>query len=64
MVYSLAYKGGRSRAGSDSKGTVIHAVPGNVQNGFWGTPAMCGAKPGQKGYGWSELISELSQTLL
>lgn len=52
--YSRATKGGKVRNGAQrDQGSIVHAVPGNPQNGFWGTPALCGAVPGKKGYGWA-----------
>ena len=57
--YTLATKGGKVRNGSQrDQGVIIHAVPGLPQNGYWGTPALCGAVPGKKGYGWAELNSD------
>jgi hypothetical protein len=52
MYYSYVTKAGRSRTGSDFAGFIVHIVEGKEQNGFWGTPALCGATPGRKGFGW------------
>ena len=61
--YSLATKGGRSRTGTDGKGSIVHAIPGLITNGFWCTPAICGAKPTKKGFGWLQLTSNIKTVL-
>lgn len=52
MHYTPAFKGGRVRTATDKRGTDVHAILGNEENGFWGIPALCNAKPGKNGYGW------------
>lgn len=59
-TYTLVSKGGRSRTGSDKKGSLIHVVNEPEQNGFWSTPALCGAKLTGKGYGWLRINPEYS----
>jgi len=52
-----AYKAGRSFNGAHrDSGIIIHLVPPlpYTTNGFWGDKALCGAKPGVRGYGWSD----------
>lgn len=57
MEYTPATKGGRCWNGAHhDRGIVIHAIPGTPLNGFWGTAALCSAKPGSKGYGWVDSI--------
>lgn len=54
-MYSSATKGGRLASTAHRGhlvGQVVHAIPGTEENGFWDTPALCKAKPGNRGYGW------------
>jgi hypothetical protein len=51
-----AYKAGRSFNGAHrDAGIIIHLVPAltSSTNGFWGDKALCGVKPGNRGYGWA-----------
>jgi hypothetical protein len=52
-------KGGRCFNSSHrDRGRVIHAVissDGIEPNGYWGEHAVCGAVPGRKSYGWSQV---------
>ena len=47
--------GGRGRTGSDSSGSIFHAVAEwNGQPQFYGhSAALCGKKPGRRSIGWS-----------
>lgn len=52
--YTPMYMTGRCRSGSDQTGQRAHAVPGTLDANAWGwTRAVCGAKPGARGNGWS-----------
>ena len=55
IICTLVSKGGRTRTGNDKKGSSIHAIAELPKNVFWSTPAMCGAKPNKKSYGWLEI---------
>lgn len=50
-----ASRGGRvwSAAQRDA-GKVIHWVATPPCNGFWGNAALCGIRPGSRGYGWAQ----------
>lgn len=44
---------GRGRNGAErDRGRLVHLVFGEAYPGFYG-PALCGARPGRKGNGWS-----------
>ena len=54
-------KGGKlasTSARGHLSGKIVHAVLGGEVNGFWGTPALCGATPGKRGYGWTSESQE------
>lgn len=48
-------KGGRCFNGAHrDAGQIVHAIPVDTEpSGFWGAPALCGAEPGRRGYGWA-----------
>lgn len=53
MKYVPATLGGRGRTGSDSSGTIYHAV--RARNGapnYCLHPALCGKSPGRRSIGW------------
>lgn len=53
MTTTNATKGGTSRTGHNGdRGQIVHIIPGAPLYGYWGTPALCGAIPGRKSYGW------------
>jgi hypothetical protein len=51
--FSVAFKGGTSRGRFRDGGRIAHAVPRAAPNGFDGRAALCGTRPGPKGYGWT-----------
>jgi hypothetical protein len=51
IVYS--YLTGRGRTGSDSMGTLVHAVE-SVDGELCFETAVCGARPGKRSNGWSD----------
>ncbi len=58
MKTTNAYKGGRCWNGSHrDAGRIVHIIEGEEINGYWGSKALCGAKPGLKGYGWAKTNS-------
>ena len=44
-------KGGRARSGTDSTGSIVHAVRGHWDVSW--EPALCGATPQGRSVGWS-----------
>lgn len=54
-AYRITYMSGSARTGSDNRGQLNHAVP--VGAGLFGA-ALCGAKPGKRGNGWSEYTAD------
>jgi len=59
VVMENVFKGGRCWNGSQrDSGRIVHVIIGEEPNGFWGGKALCGSKPGSRGYGWSKAIEE------
>lgn len=63
--FVAAYKAGRCFNGAHrDAGRIIHAVeplPETMSSASqWLTKAACGAKPGQRGYGWSESSEQIN----
>lgn len=54
----FSYLTGRNRTGSEPGGTLIHAIRGDGEHFPTFRPALCGAKPGRRSNGWSELTSD------
>ncbi len=54
-IYVGAYKAGRCFNGAHRDGgTIVHLVPEEPKGtNFWGDAALCGTKPGARGYGWA-----------
>lgn len=55
--FTLAVKGGvlpSSRGRRSNQGKIVHVIPGKPLNGFWDTPSLCKATPGNRGFGWLE----------
>lgn len=56
-------KGGRCFNGAHrDSGVIVHIVAGPIPNGPWMDKALCGVRPGQKGYGWAESHREANCT--
>jgi len=54
-IISNVRKAGRCFNGAHrDAGIIVHAVNGIEPNGFWGTKALCGTVPGQRGHGWTK----------
>lgn len=50
-----ASRGGRVWNGAQrDAGKVVHWVASPPCNGFWGNAALCGIRPGSRGYGWAQ----------
>jgi len=62
-VFKAAVKGGRCFNGFHrDRGVVVHAVEPLPPHsgGDWFTKALCGAIPGDRGYGWSETSKDIN----
>ena len=61
IKYVSAVKAGRCWNGfHNDRGSIVHAVPPQIHNGYWGDSSACGTKPGNRSYGWDTTDKEIN----